>query len=118
MPPSLSSLASPLPSPLPSPHSSPPFTPHPSLTPRPHSSRPALTPRPSLLALARQPSPLHSARSLLTPHPSLLARHSSPPLKQEAYLELPRAEMEKVVAGLGVSVEELTKRIEDLARLH
>jgi len=36
----------------------------------------------------------------------------------EAYLELPRAEMEKVVAGLGVSVEDLTKRIEDLARLH
>ena len=36
----------------------------------------------------------------------------------ERFLDLKRSEMEQVVAGLGVTVDELAKRIEDLARLH
>ena len=36
----------------------------------------------------------------------------------ETFLDLPREKMEEVVAGLEVSVEELTKMIEELTQLH
>ncbi|KAL1525255.1 hypothetical protein AB1Y20_020120 [Prymnesium parvum] len=36
----------------------------------------------------------------------------------ESFLELPEAKMEEVVASLDVTVEELTRRVEELVRLH